>query len=173
MKHLGFNSGFFNVRVAVAVGLCSAAASIGWFSFAGTPSSGTLSTANPVLTYDAGPFNVANQSPLGLGQLDVGPRCDSTSFPCDNYTLTVTLPSGYAAAHPNAGVKISLFYTDTGSHQSEYDLYVYNGVVTSLDGSQPSNHASTGANPEVTTINPVLDGTNKYSIFIVPYIPTQ
>src|SRR4029077_17420385 len=40
-------------------------------------------------------------------------------------------------------------------------------------GSQPSNHASTGANPEVTTINPVVDGTNQYSIIIVPYTPTQ
>src|SRR4029077_12570325 len=40
-------------------------------------------------------------------------------------------------------------------------------------GSQPSNHASTGANPEVTTINPVVDGTNQYSVIIVPYTPTQ
>lgn len=173
MKHSCSKSGFFHFRLAVAIALCSIAVSIGWFSFAGTPSSGTLSLANPVLTYDAGPFNVPNQSPLGLGQLDVGPRCDNTSFPCDNYTLTVTLPAGYAAAHPNAGIKVSVFWNDTGSHQSEYDLYVYNGVVSSLDGSQPPNHASTSADPEVTTINPVADGTNKYSIFIVPYIPTQ
>src|SRR5205823_3769497 len=66
-----------------------------------------------------------------------------------------------------------LSYTDTGSHQSEYDLYVYNGVVTTLDGTQPSNHASTGANPEVTTINPLVDGISHYTIFIVPYIPTH
>jgi hypothetical protein len=43
-------------------------------SSAATPSNGTLSEANPVLTYDAGPFNIPNQSPVGLRQLDTGPR---------------------------------------------------------------------------------------------------
>src|SRR6267142_3109990 len=56
-----------------------------WTSLAATPSSGTLSEGNPVLNYDAGPFNTANQSPLGLGQLDQGPRCNDTTFPCDSY----------------------------------------------------------------------------------------
>ena len=60
-------------------------------SSAATPSSGTISPAAAVLNYDAGPFLVANQSPLGLGQLDSGPRCNGTTFPCDNYTLTISL----------------------------------------------------------------------------------
>jgi hypothetical protein len=162
----------FNLRMAGAIALCSLGVSIGWLSFAGTATSGTVSPSNPVITYDAGPFNVPNQSPLGLGQIDVGPRCD-VEFPCDIFNLTISVPSGYAAAHPNAGVKVTLSYTDTGSHQSEYDLYVFNGVITTLDGSQPSNHASTGANPEITTINPVMDGDHQYSVIIVPYIPTQ
>src|ERR1051326_635391 len=165
-------SGMFNLRMAGAIALCSLGVSIGWLSFAGTATSGTVSPSNPVITYDAGPFNVPNQSPLGLGQIDVGPRCD-VEFPCDIFNLTISVPSGYAAAHPNAGVKVTLSYTDTGSHQSEYDLYVFNGVITTLDGSQPSNHASTGANPEITTINPVTDGDHQYSVIIVPYIPTQ
>ena len=161
-----------NLRVVGTIALCSLGASLGWLSFAGTPSSGTLSSANPVVTYDAGPFNVPNESPLGLGQLDVGPRCDQAD-PCDIFALTVSVPAGYAAAHPNAGVKVTLYWTDTGSHQSDYDLYVYNGVVTTLDGSQPSNHASVSANPEITTINPVVDGDNPYSVIIVPNTPTQ
>src|SRR4029077_18058711 len=126
-KEFSAQIGIFNIRVLASVALCSLGASFGWLSFAGTPSSGTLSPANPLLTYEAGPFNVPNQSPLGLGQLDVGPRCD-VEFPCDIFALTVTLPAGYAAAHPNAGVKVTLFWTDTGTSQSqtEYDLYVYN-----------------------------------------------
>src|ERR1700736_6318816 len=167
------NSGIFNLRIVTAIALCSLGVSIGWFSFAGTPSNGTISPSNPVLTYDPGPFNVPNQSPLGLGQLDVGPRCDNTSFPCDSYALTVNLPAGYAAAHPNAGIKVTVFWTDTGSRQSEYDLYVFNGVVDTLDGTRPGDHASGSANPEVTTINPVVDGTNQYTIKIVPYTPTH
>ena len=167
------NSGIFNLRIVTAIALCSLGVSIGWFSFAGTPSNGTISPSNPVLTYDPGPFNVPNQSPLGLGQLDVGPRCDNTSFPCDSYALTVNLPAGYAAAHPNAGIKVTVFWTDTGSRQSEYDLYVFNGVVDTLDGTRPGDHASGSANPEITTINPVVDGTNQYTIKIVPYTPTH
>jgi hypothetical protein len=166
-------SGIASSRFIIALALCSLGASLCWFGVAGTLSSGTVSPANLVVAYDAGPFNMPNQSPLGLGQLDVGPRCDSSTFPCDMFNLTVSVPGGYAAAHPNAGVKVTLSYADAGSHQSEYDLYVYNGVITTLDGSVPSNHASTGANPEVTTINPVIDGNNHYTVIIVPYIPTH
>ena len=174
IKNLSSNSGFANIRTAVAVSLCLLATSLGWFSFASTPSSGTLSPATPVLTYDAGPFDVPNQSPLGLGQLDVGPRCDSTTFPCDNYLLTANLPSGYVAAHPNAAIKVTMSWTDTGSGQADYDLYIYKGDVATLDGSQPADHQSaTGADPEVAVINPLVDGASKYSLKIVPVQPTQ
>src|SRR3982074_2389060 len=98
-------SGFLNVRVIIAVAFCSLGASLGWFSFAAMPPSGTLSDVNTLLTYDAGPFNVPNRSPLGAGQLDTGPRCDANTFPCDNYALTVPLPTGYAAAQPKRGTK--------------------------------------------------------------------
>jgi len=84
-------------------------ATMTWKSLAATPSSGTLSEGNPVLNYDAGPFNTANQSPLGLGQLDQGPRCNANTFPCDSYALTVSLPAGYAALHPNASVKVTMY----------------------------------------------------------------
>ena len=93
-------------------------------SSAATPSNGTLSPGTPLLTYDAGPFNVPNQSPVGLGQLDTGPRCNNNAFPCDNFALTVSLPSGYVAAHPNSGIKLTMSWTDSGSTQSDYDIYV-------------------------------------------------
>src|SRR5713226_10073388 len=140
---------------------------------AATPSSGTISTAAPTMTYDAGPFFQANQSPVGLGQVDSGPRCNSNTFPCDSFALTVSLPGGYVAANPNASVKVTMFWTDTGSKQSDYDLYIYQGVVGNLDGSQPAPYSSaSGANPEVASISPLHDGDTKYSVKIVPFTPT-
>jgi len=143
-------------------------------SSAATPPNGTLSEANPVVTYDAGPFNVLNQSPVGLGQLDTGPRCNSNAFPCDSYGLVVSLPSGYVAAHPNSGLKLTMSWTDTGTTQSDYDIYVYNGVVGDLGGNQPADHQGTnGTNPEVAIVNPLLDGDHQYTVKIVPFVPTQ
>src|SRR5437868_14933328 len=111
-RHLftGSSSRYLRTAILLVVVGCLAAALIlaTLRSSAATPPNGTLSEANPVLTYDAGPFNVPNQSPVGLGQLDTGPRCDSNAFPSDNYALTVSLPSGYVAAHPSSGLQLSM-----------------------------------------------------------------
>src|SRR2546421_75338 len=81
------------------------------------------------------------------------------AFPCDSYLLTVSLPAGYIAAHPNSGVKVTMSWTDTGTRQSDYDLYIFNGADPSVDGNHQADHQSTsGANPEVAVINPLLDG---------------
>jgi hypothetical protein len=177
-KNTDSESAFFNPRIFAAFLFCSVGAWLGMFSFASTPSSGTLSPTTPPLTYDAGPFNAPNTSPVGAGQLDQGPRC-SAQFPCDNFELTVSLPSGYVAAHPNAAVRVTLSWTDTGSGQSDYDLYIYNGVVGDINPTPPAftgpadHQSSTSANPEVAIINPLADGDTKYSIKIVPVQPTQ
>src|SRR5438067_11915059 len=171
-KSSGSEAGAFNPRIFAAFILGSIGAWLAMFSFASTPSSGTVSVANPVLTYDAGPFFQPNQSPLGLGQLDSGPRCNS-QFPCDNFALTVNVPSNYATTNPNASLKVTLYWTDTGSGQSDYDLYIYKGTVTTLSGSQQADYqAASGANPEVASVTPVVGGTSQYSLKIVPYIPT-
>ena len=171
--HPASESAFFNPRIFATFILCSVGALLAMFSLASTPSSGTLSEANPVLTYDAGPFFQPNQSPLGLGQLDSGPRCNNTSFPCDNFTLTVNVPSDYQTTHPNASLKVTLYWTDTGSGQSDYDLYIYKGIVGDLSGSQQADYqAASGANPEVASVTPVVGGTSQYSLKIVPYTPT-
>src|ERR1700730_9092295 len=117
-------SGLFNRRTVAAFFLCSAGVMLALFSLASMPPTGTVSDTNPIFTYDAGPFFQANQSPLGLGQLDSGPRCDPAD-PCDNFFLTVTLPAGYAAAHPSAGVKVSMNWADSGGGKSDYDLYIF------------------------------------------------
>jgi len=164
-------SGFFNPRVLVAVGLCSVGLLLAMFSFAATPSSGTLTDASGPLTYTSGPFFVANPTPILF--VDQGPECFGSAQPCDSYALTVTLPSGYSSQHPNAAVKVTLSWVDSGSDSSDYDLYIFRGVVGDTDGSQSADYQSaSSANPEIATISPLADGTHQYTIKAVPYTPT-
>src|SRR6266478_1376900 len=178
-KNPASESGLFNPRVLIAFSLCSVGALLAMFSFAATPSSGTLTDTSGSQTYTSGPFFVANPTPILF--VDQGPECFGSAQPCDNYALTVTLPSGYAAAHPNAAVKVTLSWTDNGSGASDYDLYIYRNPradcspqdCTSTDGSQAADSQSaSSANPEIATISPVSDGTQRYTVKIVPYTPT-
>ena len=80
---------------------------------AANPGSGILTdTSGPVL-YDAGPFNIPNPTPIPL--IDSGPECNGTAQPCDDFALTVSLPAGYAAAHPGELIQVSLSWTDAGA----------------------------------------------------------
>src|SRR5438105_14218426 len=149
-------------------------------SSASNPSSGTLTDASGPQTYTAGPFNAANPTPVI--QVDRGPECNNPSQPCDDYALTVTLPTGYHAAHPNAAVKVAMSWTDTGTGNSDYDLYIYKNPradcspnnCTVTDGSQAADYQSAGgSNPEVASVSPLFDGTQKYTVVAVPYTPTR
>src|SRR6266571_8610704 len=172
-------SGLFNPRALIAFSLGSMGALLAMFRLSATPSSGTLTGTSCPLSYTAGPFFVANPTPILF--VDQGPECSGSAQPCDNYALTVTLPAGYAAAHPNAAIKVTLSWTDNGSGASDYDLYIYRNPrndcspqdCTTTDGSQAADSQSaSSANPEIATISPVSDGTQRYTVKIVPYTPT-
>jgi hypothetical protein len=69
----------------------------------------------------------------------------------------------------------------TGSGQSDYDLDIYKiprgdcspDDCTVTDGSQAPDYRGGGqSNPEVATIFPLADGTQKYTVVAVPYTPT-
>ncbi len=140
-------------------------------AWAAVPPSGTLTDTSGSLTYTAGPFAVANPTPILF--VDQGPECLNPFQPCDDYALTVALPVGYATEHPNAAVKVTLGWTDNGGGLSDYDLYVYKGTVINTDGSQPADYQSAGgANPEVATISPLADGAATYTVKIIPYTPS-
>jgi len=141
------------------------------WQWAATPSSGTLTDASGPVAYTAGPFTGANPTPVPF--IDSGPECFNPVQPCDDFALTVTLPSGYAAAHPNAAIKVTMSWTDAGTGSSDYDLYVYRGTVTNTDGSQSAAYQSaSSANPEIATISPLTDGTSSFTVKVVPYTPT-
>src|SRR5881296_3078215 len=174
-------SGFFNLRVLMAVGFCSLGVSLAIFSFAATPSSGTLTDTSGPLSYTAGPFFVANPTPILF--VDQGPECFGSEQPCDDYALTVTLPAGYHTTYPNASVKVTLSWTDSGSGSSDYDLYIYKTPrtdcpdathqCTQTDGGEAADYQSASTNnPEIATISPLHDGDQTYTIVVVPYTAT-
>src|SRR5947209_16290267 len=119
----GSQSGVVNPRAFAAFLLCAAAGLMGMYSFAATPDNGTITATNPKITYTAGPFFVINPTPVI--ELDAGPECGNPAQPCDDFALNVDLPAGYAAAHPGAALKVTLSWNDTGSGNSDYDLYIY------------------------------------------------
>ena len=145
-------------------------------SFASTPSSGALTDTSGPLTYTAGPLP-PNQTPLPVEQQ--GPVCEGTgsASTCDSYALTVTLPTGYVAANPQASVQVTLSWANTdptGNEPSDYDLYIYKGVVANTTGSQQADWQSANPpshNPEVANITPLTDGTSQYTIKVVGFQP--
>ncbi|MFL5959387.1 MAG: PKD domain-containing protein [Gaiellaceae bacterium] len=135
-----------------------------------TPASGTLTDTSGPITYTAGPFAVANPTPVPL--LDSGPECANPVQPCDDFALTVSLPSDYAEQHPNDTIRFTATWADTGAGVSDYDLYVYKGTVTDTDGSQAAwVQSASSADPEVTSM-PVFDGTQTFTVKVVPYTPS-
>jgi PKD domain-containing protein len=168
----GWEGSRTRARLVLAIALVGLAAAftVSPAAHGATPSSGTLTDTSGPITYTAGPFALANPTPVPL--LDSGPECDNPVQPCDDFALTVSLPSNYAEQHPNDVVKFTLSWADTGTGQSDYDLYVYKGTVTNTDGSEAAYvQSASSANPEVTSM-PVFDGTQTFTVKVVPFQPT-
>ena len=162
---------FPHLRIILALLLCAAGSWMAIVSFAAEPSSGTLSETTPTLEYTAGPFVQSNPVPIPL--LEAGPTCGGVDTPCDSYELTVSTPAAFVAANPSAVAKVSLSWTDTGSGQADYDLYIYEGKVDSTSADTPVAHrGASKANPEVASIFPLKAGDTVYTIKVVPYTAT-
>lgn len=135
---------------------------LGGLATAAEPDSGLLSPATPTLSYTAGPFVASNPSSTADGAPVCGPQV------CDSYLLTVSLPAGATATR----VKISIGWDDVGS---DYDLHVYRGDQTGVDGPQPTADAgeSAGGNqPEVVSFDALPGTTQAYTIKVVPWLVT-
>ena len=164
-------SGSTIVRIFIALVLFASSACFVFYSFAATPSSGTLSEATPVLEYTAGPFLQSNPRPVPV--VESGPTCGGAQSPCDSYALTISVSAAYVSANPSAAAKVTLSWTDTGSGNSDYDLYIYTGAVGNTTASTPvTARGASAANPEVASIFPLTAGDNIYTIKVVPYTAT-
>ena len=139
-------------------------------AFAATPAAGTLSDTSGPVSYSAGPFPLANPTPVPL--VDAGPECSNPQQPCDDFALTVNLPADYTTTHPGMFIQFSLSWTDSGTGASDYDLYVYPGTVTNTDGSQAAQtQSASSADPEVTTLR-AFNGSRSFTVKVVPFTPT-
>lgn len=145
--------------LAVALGFASAAA------FGAEPASGTLTETSGPLEYTAGPFIVPNPTPdLALAGLE--PTCDPALQNCDIYSLTVTLPDGYAEAHPDDSILIEIAWaglTTDPAYVPDFDVYLYDEAGKLL--ADPDN-----GNPERIRV-PVSDGTHRYEVRVATYMP--
>jgi len=121
---------------------------------ASTPSSGTLTDANPKLTYSAGPFAIPNVTDNVSGT----PTCDTTipAEQCDTFQLTVAVTAGDASSKR---IKVTISFPIAAG---EFDVFVFDssGNVIGSD--------TAGGEPSVATI-PAISGT--YAVVVDPWNP--
>jgi PKD repeat protein len=148
-KHIPSKSGIFNPRFLLAFSLCSAAVFLGTFSFrssaAPTPSSGTLSPSNPVITYT----DTLVENTTGV----VGAPICTVPNTCSDFMLTVN-------AHSVAATKQILIEGTWTPAQDDFDIY-----IEDTNGNVIAQNPST-ANPSALILPIPADGT-VYHIFIL------
>jgi hypothetical protein len=116
-------------------------------SSGGTPSSGTLSTAQPALAYTAGPFVVSVADPL---------VCDVVDAPCDRFALTVDTPTGFETTN---NVKVVVSWENKAA---DFDLYVLDATGRTLTSS------SSAQDPEAVLF---AAKAGSYTLLVVPFNP--
>jgi hypothetical protein len=117
---------------------------------AATPSSGTVTAQTTSVTYSAGPFVVPNVTGAA------GAVTCNTAAPCDDFKLTVDVPSTYASSY-NLTLKIQW-----PNSAADFDMYVLDA------GGNIVGSAASSSDPEVAVI-PAIRGT--YTVRVVPYAP--
>src|SRR5438552_11275798 len=151
----GSESGTVRPRIFAAFLLGAAGAFLAMYSFAATPSSGTLTDTSGPLTYTAGPFF----QPNAFGNTIAG-ECDSDPsdplLPCDIYQLHVSLPAGYVQANPNQHLFVRI---DWSTPAAKFDLYLWdarawNGVTSFPAGSPLASSTSNATNFQQIEIAP-------------------
>src|SRR6266487_2516848 len=154
------NAGLLGMRIRLAVlgFACMALLALGVAFGPSTQKAAptTLSQANPLVTYGAGPFFVPNPT----DQVDGVPTCDGT-LPCSDFVLNVDVPAGYDDQHY---VKIQINWTNPAA---QFDIFVYS---LNADGSVGKLMAANffAVDPDVVTI-PAVSG--KYLLRVSPTIP--
>jgi PKD repeat protein len=155
-KNSASESGVFNPRIFVAIALSSVALFLGFASFAATPDKGTLTETNRTLTWEGGgPYVVPSAQ---------GDTCDAPDQ-CDEYTLTVDLPSDYGTKHPNDKIRIEISWDDP-SGAADFDMFVHDASGKDISDSA----AATSNNPEAFEFA-AGSGKRTYTARVKPFAP--
>ncbi len=141
-------SGALNPRILLATALCSAGVLMAIFSFAASPSSGTLTTTSGPLIYTGGPFVMPNAT----AQVNGTPDC-TAPMSCDDFALTVSVPTD-ATKHVRVKIEWPLSTAD-------FDLYIFQGANLVAQSASSSD-------PEVAFLPAV---SASYTIRVVPFAP--
>ncbi|HZA37938.1 MAG TPA: hypothetical protein VE486_02240, partial [Candidatus Baltobacteraceae bacterium] len=159
-KNSSSQSGSFNLRVVITVLLCAFSASLGWLSFAASPSGGTITPSGPTLTW-TGTGNGVPPAAGGESDCEQGANCDA-------FKLTISgTPADWVAAGKQVKVRIVWLL-----NSSDYDLYVHKG---SLDGPVIASSGAGGTTFEEVTLNPNSSniGTGDFFVNVVYFAATQ
>src|SRR5436853_2472906 len=154
-KKSASETGLVYPRMFAALLLCLAAVSMGVWSFASTPPSGTLTDTSGPLTYTAGPFF----QPNAFGNTIAG-ECDPDPsdplVPCDVYQLHVLLPAGYVQSNPDQHLFVRI---DWSTPAARFDLYLWDarnwsGVTSFPSGSPIASSTQTATNFQEIEVPP-------------------
>jgi hypothetical protein len=128
---------------------------------AASPAAGTLSPANPSITFSSGPFAAGNNSDAA------NPTCIGSGLPvtsavdCDDFALTVDVPADYRKTHPRDLIFVNVLWTI--QNFDAYGLYLLDASGAVID------YQRTERDP-VTISVPAAGGT--YTIRIIPLQPS-
>jgi len=118
--------------------------------------SGTLTPTNRLITPPGRTYKVPN--PTGALQ-----QICNAKLVCDYYSLTVSLPATYVAAHPSDKVRISASWA-THAANADFDLTLFDQAGNDLSGTE----GASSSDPEVIE-RTVQAGTVTYRLRVVPY----
>jgi len=142
-------------------------------AWASSPTSTTMTPSSPAFNYQTDIFTSDNQTPppgVGGNLMCNYPAAGTPGTQCDMFQLTVNVPAGYSASHPNAAIKVTETWTDAtnGASKAEYDMYAFHGSHMSLDGSlAPEGEALNSFSTGFMSFA-VPDGTSNWTLVISP-----
>jgi hypothetical protein len=157
-KKSSWQSGLFNLRVVIALLLCAFGASLGWLSFAASPSGGTITPSGPTLTW--------NGTGTGIPPTGGGESACTEAVNCDSYNLTISgTPSDWTGKQVHVQI-------NWASPSSDYDMYVHKG---SLSGPVVASSGAGGTTQEQVDLNPASTsiGTGTFVVHVVYFAATQ
>jgi len=120
---------------------------------AAAPGSGTVTPAGPTVTYGGGPFSQTNQT--GTAGPPTEPTCVNPLLPCDDFSLTVTIP-------PSDTNTYFVNVVITFETSADFDLYILDSSGNTL------NESVTGDMPEAVRVH-AQTGTHVYTVRVTPY----
>src|SRR5258708_5865508 len=133
-------SGFYNPRVFLAFLLCSVGALLAMLSFAApSPTTGTLSTANPNVTYADSVGSPPNPTGFALGN----PNCGPNDAGCSVFNLTIDSSVGTpATGYDPTQYQIRVQWSWTPS-TVDNDVFIKNAAGTVIAKNQSTSDPST------------------------------